>query len=69
VTKQVVASKLQPGQQLDQWDIEPGVPSTIRSVQIIKRPGYRWNVVRIELEDGNVLRPYPTTGCKIGIRS
>ena len=58
--KTVKASELRPGMVLDVWYLPPGPGSTVKSVKVLDRPGFRYRTVWIETADGKVIRPYPT---------
>lgn len=68
MAKTVKAKDLKPGMEVDEWDRDRGPASTIKSVEVKERPGMKYDVVRIEFEDGSLMRPFPTTVCGIGIR-
>jgi hypothetical protein len=54
---QIKANALQPGDVLDQWDLEPGPGSIIAEVRVIPRPGFKYQTVRIRFQDGAGLGP------------
>jgi hypothetical protein len=69
MTKTVKAKDLKPGMEVDEWDRDRGPASTIKSVRVIERQGFKYDVVKVEFEDGSYMSPSPTTVCGIGVKA
>lgn len=65
--KMVKVENLQPGMMIDEWDLDTGAAAIVKNVTVIERPGYKYNVVRVETRDGSMLRPSRLVGSKVQI--
>ena len=66
----VKAKDLKPGMEIDLRDLDRGPASTVVSVEVVPRPGMRYDCVRVKMADGSVLCPMgalPLVGSKFEV--
>jgi hypothetical protein len=64
---------LQPGMVISVWHQASGAASTVAKVEVVERPGMRYNYVKLTMADGTTFldesngQRLPLTGTKVGV--